>query len=532
MKISTLLHRRLAWMNLPTAALLALLQRTPVLNLLVAGNEFGVPSPNGAVLKSAATFGAFLGAIDAMAGATTLIESNNSSSVSAQTGQAIQPVVFGVSNTINIGSWSVGGALPPGVVLSAAEDNSTLSGPGTLDATGSVSTQGDGYYTSSTYYSSTTPILQGTPSQAGTYNFTLQAFEFGGKQGLASAVYNYSVVVGGSSAGSGTSSTTTTTPTSSAPPPPNIANQPQGLTVNQGQPAVFVAYSSAGGVSYQWTKNGTNIAGATAASLTIPNPQTSDAGTYAVVVTAGGASATSSNATLSVNSNPAIPTFTSQPIAQSVASGGSVTFSAAASGNPMPSYQWFQNGNAIQGASGPTLLIVGAGSSSGGSYNCVATNASGSAQSNQVALAVVNTSAPSVAAASSGTSLALSTLGSVPSGGNFSTNFTISGTTAETVLVRAVGPGLTPVFGTSGAVPNPQLQLQPQGQSTVLAANAGWGSDQAIANATTAEAAFPLQSNSRDAAVLLSLQPGTYTAQVSDLNGNAGTVLVQVIQVP
>jgi hypothetical protein len=126
----------------------------------------------------------------------------------------------------------------------------------------------------------------------------------------------------------------------------------------------------------------------------------------------------------------------------------------------------------------------------------------------------------------------------VPAGGSFSSNFTISGTTAETVIVRAVGPGLTSTFGTSNVVPNPQLQLQQTGQgqgqnqSTLLATNAGWGSDPAIANATTAETVFPLQSNSRDAALLLSLQPGTYTAQVSDLNGNAGTVLVQVIQVP
>ncbi len=235
MKMSALFHRRIAWLNLPTATLLALLQRTPVLNLLTGGGEFGALSPNGAVLKSTVAVGAFLGAIDAMAGATTLIESNNSPSINAPAGQAIQPVVFGVSNTINIGSWNVTGALPPGLSLAAAEDNSMLSGPGTLDATGSISSQGDGYYTSSTYFSSTTPILQGTPSQPGTYNFTLQAFEFGGKQGLASAVFNYSVVVGGSSTGSGSSSGTTTQ-TSSAPPPPSIATQPQSLTVNQVNP--------------------------------------------------------------------------------------------------------------------------------------------------------------------------------------------------------------------------------------------------------------------------------------------------------
>ena len=333
---------------------------------------------------------------------------------------------------------------------------------------------------------------------------------------------------------SGSSSGGGSTQSSSPPPPsgPSFATQPQNLTVNQGQPAVFVAFSTAGGVTYQWTKNGTNLNGATTATLTIASPQASDAGTYAVVISAAGASATSSNATLSVNSNPAAPTFTTQPTAQSVTNGGSVTFSGAASGNPMPSYQWFQNGNAIQGATGPTLLITGAGSANAGTYSCTATNGSGSAQSNLVALSVNNASAPSIAAASAGTSLALSSLGSVPAGGSFSTNFTVSGTTAETVIVRAVGPGLASTFGSGGVVPNPQLQVQQQGQSTPVATNGGWGYNQAIANATMAEGAFPLQSNSPDAAVLVSLQPGNYSVQVSDLNGNAGTVLVQVIQVP
>jgi len=276
-----------------------------------------------------------------------------------------------------------------------------------------------------------------------------------------------------------------------------------------------------------------NISGATSATLTISSPQAGDAGTYAVVATASGGSATSSGATLTVNTNPSMPAFTAQPTSQSVASGGTVTFSAAASGNPEPTYQWYQNGIALSGATDPNLLISAAGNANAGTYYCVATNASGSAQSNLVALTVANTSVPVIAAASFGNSIALSSRGSVPAGGTFLSNFTISGTTAATVLVRAVGPGLASTFGTGGAVPNPQLQLmQTSPSNTLLATNTGWGSDQSIATATASVGAFPLQANSPDAALLLSLQPGSYTAQASDLNGNAGTVLIQVIQVP
>ena len=52
--------------------------------------------------------------------------------------------------------------------------------------------------------------------------------------------------------------------------------------------------------AYQWTFNGTNIAGATGSSYTLFSAQPADAGTYAVAVTNVAGSVTSSNAVLSI----------------------------------------------------------------------------------------------------------------------------------------------------------------------------------------------------------------------------------------
>ncbi len=60
---------------------------------------------------------------------------------------------------------------------------------------------------------------------------------------------------------------------------------------------------STNGLGFQWTFDGTNIAGATSANLTLTDVNTNEAGIYAVVVTDTSGSTTSSNAVLSVNSS-------------------------------------------------------------------------------------------------------------------------------------------------------------------------------------------------------------------------------------
>ncbi|MBV9697044.1 MAG: hypothetical protein JO005_08985, partial [Gammaproteobacteria bacterium] len=90
------------------------------------------------------------------------------------------------------------------------------------------------------------------------------------------------------------------TPPPPAPSPPSISQQPQSLTVNAGQPATFTVVAT-GATTYQWTRNGQGIAGATGASYTL-NPSTSqnNGDAYAVAVSNVGGTVNSATATLRV----------------------------------------------------------------------------------------------------------------------------------------------------------------------------------------------------------------------------------------
>lgn len=87
---------------------------------------------------------------------------------------------------------------------------------------------------------------------------------------------------------------------------PNILSGPTNLTVTPGQSATF-SVSATGlpePLSYQWLKNGTNVVGATSATLNIPSVDGGDAGAYSVIVSNSAGSVTSSSATLTVVLNP------------------------------------------------------------------------------------------------------------------------------------------------------------------------------------------------------------------------------------
>lgn len=101
--------------------------------------------------------------------------------------------------------------------------------------------------------------------------------------------------------------------------------------------------------------------------------------------------------------------------------------------------------------------------------------------------------------------------------------FVVSGTVPRRVLVRAIGPSLAGV-GVVGAAPAPTLGVF--WGVAPLATNTGWGGDANLAAAFTAVGAFSLPPASADSAVLLSLAPGAYTAQVRDATG--GEVLLEV----
>ena len=104
----------------------------------------------------------------------------------------------------------------------------------------------------------------------------------------------------------------------------------------------------------------------------------------------------------------------------------------------------------------------------------------------------------------------------------------IGGTQPKTVLVRAVGPTLAG-FGVSGALTNPQLGVF--SGSLSIASNDDWGNNVEVAQASARVGAFPLAAASADAALLVVLNPGSYTLVASGVNNGAGQVLVEVYEV-
>ncbi len=92
--------------------------------------------------------------------------------------------------------------------------------------------------------------------------------------------------------------------------PPEITGQPLNVTVAVNQPATFsVAATGIPGPTYQWRFKGTDIAGATEASYTIPSVTAANVGSYDVVVRNSMGTVTSSAATLTVGIALANPSF-------------------------------------------------------------------------------------------------------------------------------------------------------------------------------------------------------------------------------
>jgi hypothetical protein len=106
--------------------------------------------------------------------------------------------------------------------------------------------------------------------------------------------------------------------------------------------------------------------------------------------------------------------------------------------------------------------------------------------------------------------------------------FVVAGDKPKQVLIRAVGPSLK-AFNISAPLATPSLTLFDSKQ-TVIGSNAGWSDDAAIAAAGDKVYAFRLGAGSKDAALLITLQPGTYTAQVQSAT-DSGTALVEVYDV-
>jgi N-acetyl-anhydromuramyl-L-alanine amidase AmpD len=173
---------------------------------------------------------------------------------------------------------------------------------------------------------------------------------------------------------------------------PTITTQPANSTNLPLSTATFtVVAAGQTPFSYQWRRNGTNLAdsgnilGAVSATLTVGSVTPQDAGSYSVVVSNAGGSATSADALLVPV---LLPTVIVSPVLQAVEAGADVAFTTMATGTPPLFYQWNLDGVAIPGATGDSYSRPNVQSADAGLYTVVVSNAAGAVVSGESVVSV------------------------------------------------------------------------------------------------------------------------------------------------
>ncbi|MBN1990908.1 MAG: immunoglobulin domain-containing protein [Bacteroidales bacterium] len=157
-----------------------------------------------------------------------------------------------------------------------------------------------------------------------------------------------------------------------------ITTQPSNTNVCEGATATFTVAANQP-VTYQWRRNGVDIAGATSASLVLNNVAAADNGAqYSCLLTNECGSQVSNAGTLSVSTSVAI---TQQPQSEAVCLGEPLTLNTVATGTNL-SYQWYKNGVSLgAGATAAAYNIAAFAAGDVGTYYCIVSNGCGSIQS-------------------------------------------------------------------------------------------------------------------------------------------------------
>ena len=171
-------------------------------------------------------------------------------------------------------------------------------------------------------------------------------------------------------------------------PPPAIVSSPNSVTSFDGLSLTFSVQASGNLLSYQWRKDGVDLAGATASDLVFPKLRTSDTGSYTVVVSNRRGAVTNATAAYLLVLNSLPPTIVTQPRDTTVTAGTPLKLTVQSAGLPLQ-YQWFKDGVAIPNATNATFLRIRSATQHAGDYTVVVSTPKGSETSAPPARVIV-----------------------------------------------------------------------------------------------------------------------------------------------
>ncbi len=366
---------------------------------------------------------------------------------------------------------------------------------------------------------------------------------------------------------------------------PAILRDPVGVAMPAGATVAFnVSASAQPAASYQWNKDGVPVPGATGDTLVLYPLTAADAAAYTCTLVNSLGTVTSRPATLSLaRAGSANPARLANLSVRSVAGTGAQTLTVG-----------FVVGGEVSGAAGTKpLLIRGAGpalaafgvtgvladpalklylgstviaandnwsgdaqvaaassavgafaftSAAGkdaalyrpgftlGAYTVQLTGPDTDAPTGTALAEIYDATPPSVFTAYTSRLINVAARSVVGAGGDrLIAGFVIAGSAPKTVLVRAIGPSLAG-FGVAGALADPKLELYSGTEK--LYGNDDWTGAASLAVTAARVGAFMLSASSKDALLVVTLEPGAYTAQVSGVGDATGVALVEVYEVP
>jgi len=359
--------------------------------------------------------------------------------------------------------------------------------------------------------------------------------------------------------------------------PLQITTQPQAqTTIAGGSFALNVVAVGQGPFAYQWMKNGTAISGATSATYALTGADIGSAGSYTVVVSTPQGTVTSSPAIVTVQTtNPGrLVNLSVRTTAGTGDSTLTVGMSIAGSANkPLlvrgigPSLTQFSIPDALTAPQltvltfdEPKVLVAansgwtdsaslrntfdavgafGLATNSGddalttsvhaGTYTVQVTGAN---NATGTALAEVYDLDPLGTSTGYSRLVNLSARAQVGTGANvLIAGFSISGNVSKQLLIRGIGPALA-AYGVSGTLANPQIEIYDTAK-TRWGSNDDWGGGAALQVAFAQVQAFALPDpNSKDAALVITLPPGTYSAVLSGVGSTTGVGLIELYEMP